>query len=402
MSIQGKVLQVIPSVSAGHGGPSVAIRLIEAALGKLGVAVETATTDDDGPGRRLPRATGLLVEEGGASRRYFAKTADTYKISLPLARWLLGHVRDYRLVHIHAMFSFSSTIAAWSARLAGVPYVVRPLGTLSAYGMGARRPWAKRLSMALVEGPILRHAAAVHFTSAMEQAEAEGLGFAMRPVIIPLAVPAFSEAAVEPLLAKFPALRGQRWAVYLSRLDRKKNVEGLLQAIALCRQELPDVRWLIAGDGEVGYVDQLHSLAGQLGLNDRVIWAGHLQGAEKAAALAHAQLFVLPSHSENFGIAAAEALQAGLPVVLGEGVALSGLATRHGAGRTVQPTPEAIAEGLRAYLNDPQARERAASCARELAVREFSLDTMGARLQQLYAAILAAPDHRWHGDTGHG
>jgi glycosyltransferase involved in cell wall biosynthesis len=392
-----KVLHVIPSLSMVHGGPSRAIVLIEQSLKDRGATVETATTDDDGPGRHLDRALGQPVEEGGAIRHYFRKTFDRYKVSTSMARWLFGHVRDYDIVHIHALFSFSSTAAAWAARRAGVPYIIRPLGTLANYGMTRRRPWLKSLSLALLERPMLRHAAAVHFTSDAERAEAAALGVSMRDAVIPLAVERTAPADVELLFASFPQLRDKHSVLYLSRLDPKKNVEGLLRAIAVCAVDLPEIRWVVAGAGDRLHVEHLHGLARHLGIEDRIVWTGQIEGELKAAAFAHAELFVLPSFSENFGIAAAEALQAGLPVILGKGVALSDLATECGAGIAVDPDPDAIAAGIRSYLLDPSARARAGTNAKACAAREFSMETMGARLVGLYETILAAPDKKWPG-----
>lgn len=390
-----KVLHVIPSMARAHGGPSRAMRMIEQALLGHGIVMETASTDDDGAGGRNGHRSGELISEDGAMRRYFRKTANTYKVSFAFAHWVLRHARAYDLIHLHAMFSFTSTVTAWAARLAGVPYVVRPLGTLGVYGLTQRRPWLKRLSMSLVEGPILRHAAAVHFTSVAEQLEVESLGYPIRGAVIPLAVQAREAPTANILPVRFPQLMGQRHVLYLSRLDPKKNVEGLLGAIALCKDSLPGVQWLIAGDGTPTYVARLRELADQLDIADRVIWAGHLDGQEKTAAFAFADLFVLPSYSENFGIAAAEALQAGLPVVLGKGVALAEQVESAGAGKAVDTQPESIASAMLAYLQDPAARALASTNALVLVAAEFSLERVGNQLADLYTTILAAPDRNW-------
>lgn len=383
-----RVLHVIPSISMHHGGPSVAMRLIERALLPVGIRSETVTTDDDGPGPRISRPAGACVEEEGAVRRYFKRSFRFYKVSFGLGRWIFKHVRDYDLIHIHALFSFSSTVAAWAARYAGVPYVIRPLGTLASYGVAARRPWLKRISLALVEGPILRNAAAIHFTSTMERDEALQLGVRFRSAVVPLATEPMPSGSPESLLEQFPALRGRRWTLYLSRLDPKKNVEGLLDAIKLCLPALGDTRWVIAGGGEAEYVATLKDRARILSIEDQVIWAGHLQGPSKSAALATAKLFVLPSFSENFGIAAAEALHAGLPVVLARGVALAESAAKAGAGISVSPEPQDIARAMRFYLEDEQARLAASENARTLAQAEYSLEAMGRGLASLYRGIL--------------
>lgn len=395
-----RVLHVIPSLALAHGGPSRAMRLIERAMREQGLDSETATTDDNGLGGRDERPLGISLLEDGACRRYFRKTVDPYKVSLAFARWIGRHAGDYDLIHIHALFSFTSTIAALAARRASVPYVIRPLGTLAAYGMAQRRPGLKRLSMTLLERRILRDAAAVHFTSEMEQREAATLGLEFNGAIIPLAAVLEGDAASgeTALLERFRALRNRSYVLFLSRLDPKKNVEGLLESIRLCSSELPDTCLLIAGGGASNYVEELQTRADRLGIGERVIWAGHLEGDMKAAAFAGAELFVLPSYSENFGIAAAEALVAGLPVVLGKGVALSSIAVSLGAGVVVEPEPEAIAKALRSYLLDPESRARASANAKSLAAREFSLEMMGARLVDLYENILAASDRKWPGE----
>jgi glycosyltransferase involved in cell wall biosynthesis len=248
-----------------------------------------------------------------------------------------------------------------------------------------RRPWLKALSMALVERPILRHAAAVHFTSEAEAMEARKLGIAWREAIIPLGAPAAQRPADA---GPFEPLRGGPCVLYLSRLDPKKNLEGLLHACALLVAEFPGLRLLVAGDGPAAYVQELKALADRLGLAQHMVWAGHLQGLQKSQAFAVAELFVLPSFSENFGIAAAEALAAGLPCVLAEGVAIAKEVAQAGAGSCVAPTPQALAAGLRRIMAEPQARAAMSANAQRLAADRYSVNAMGQALRQLYCELV--------------
>jgi glycosyltransferase involved in cell wall biosynthesis len=353
-----RVLHVIPSLSGADGGPTEALLLMERALAALAVVTETATTDDDGPGRRNGKATGQPLPENGATHWYFPKLVDLYKPAPALALWIAHEVRRFDLLHIHGLFSFTTTAAARAARRAGVPYVVRPMGSLNAYGMTGRRPRLKQLSMRLVEGPILRAAAAVHFTSDAEAREAARWQAGLRAVVIPLGVEASAAAD-----ASRTATTDQPQALFLSRLDPKKNVEALLHAAALLSPEFPRLRWAIAGGGEPAYVASLHALAATLGLQERIRWLGPVSGAAKARALGESDLFVLPSFSENFGIAAAEALAAGLPCVLGEGVAIAREVAEAGAGAIASPTAHGVAEGVRLQQHLAQ-RIAAASSAR--------------------------------------
>lgn len=383
-----RVLHVIPSLAAVHGGPTRALELMEYTLVERGVNVETVTTDDDGPGRRNGKQYGAMPAETGATRRYFPKRIEFYKVSPAMAWWLFRHVCDYDMVHIHALFSFSSMAAAWAARLRGVPYVLRPLGTLTRYSVAHRRPWLKRLSLKWIEGPLLRDAAAVHFTSFDEQREAAECGVKMRGVVIPLGIdtsPVTDDALVR---SHFLALQGSNYILFLSRLDLKKNVEGLLHAFKQCHAKLPNTKLLIAGDGSPDYVASLVALATTLELDKLVIWAGHIQGELKSSVFAGAKLFVLPSFSENFGIAVAEALMAGLPCVLGLGVAIASDVVESGAGIAVEPDPASIAQGINALLASSVAEHaRMSANASELARDKFSVNAMGRNLVALYESV---------------
>jgi glycosyltransferase involved in cell wall biosynthesis len=384
-----KVLHVIPSLSLADGGPTRAIAAMERALSDQGVTVETAATDDDGPGRHNGKPLAQPLQENGVTRRYFAKRTEFYKASPAFARWIRSEVRGYDLVHIHALFSFTSIVAARAARRAGVPYVVRPLGTLNDYGMRRRRPWLKALSLRFVDGPLLRDAAAVHFTSHEEAAQARRLGLAVKEAVIPLGIGQAPQRAVAPRLARYADLSaaGPR-LLYLSRLDPKKNLEGLLAAVALLTREMPQLRLVVAGAGSPDYVNTLKAQAQTLGIADRVDWAGHVEGDAKAAAFADADLFVLPSYSENFGIAAAEALAAGLPCVLGEGVAIAKDVVEAQAGIAVGTDATSIAQGLRRIIADHEALPALSANALRLARERYSIEAMGASLKRLYDGIL--------------
>ena len=382
------VLHVIPSISQVHGGPSRAIRLMEQALAGSAWRCVTATTDDDGPGRHLVCIQNRPQADGPATRWYFHKGTEFYKVSWLFVPWVRNAVQRFNVIHIHALFSFTSIVAAWAARRAGVPYIIRPLGTLTHYGRTQRRPWLKRLSIRWIEGPLLRDAAAVHFTSLDEQREAEACGVPMRGVLIPLGIeaPAITDDAL--VRSRFAGLQDANYLLYLSRLDPKKNVEGLLRAFAQCSAQWPNTQLLMAGNGSSDYVGNLMALTVALGLHDRVVWAGHIDGDLKASALAGAQLFVLPSFSENFGIAAAEALMAGLPCLLGQGVAIASDVVKAGAGVAVAPTPDAIATGLRQLLAaDAIEHAQMSANAAAMAKDNFSIDAMGRNLAALYESV---------------
>jgi len=382
-----RVLQVVPSMSPRDGGPTRAIATIERALSEAGVEVTTLTTDHE---LKLHGGLGALAAENGVRRIYAHKWLDPYKVAPGLVARLMQGMEGHDIVHIHALFSFASTAAAWVARRRRVPYVVRPLGTLGGYGMRARRRQLKRVSLALVEGPILRRAAAVHFTSQAELEEANALGLPMRSVVIPLGVDADRGAPATPLPHR--ALAGRRVILFLSRLDPKKNVEALIDAVASSPILSRSCALLIAGAGEPGYVASLQARTAAAGLSDRTVWLGHVEGAQKRAAFATADVFVLPSFSENFGIAAIEALHAGVPCVLARGVAIAREIDEAGAGLAVAPEAGAVALALQRIL-DTDLQRSMAQHASQFAGREYSVQAMAKRLIALYEGICSTkPD----------
>ncbi|PWB83562.1 MAG: hypothetical protein C3F11_05955 [Methylocystaceae bacterium] len=378
------VLHVIPSVSKVHGGPTHALTMMERSLSALGVAVTTLTTDDDGPGRRLSSASRPHSVDG-AMRLYARKWSEFYKFSPGLLTWLLRHVRDFDVIHIHALFSFSSVAAAFAARARGVPYVVRPLGTLNEYGVKRRRPWLKTASFRLIESRILTHAAAVHFTSQGEWDEAKSLGVPSRGVVIPLGVD--GAEVTEQCKPPIEVEAGQKIVLFLSRLDPKKNVEGLLKAFGSVRQSHSNAVLVIAGDGPAEYVRSLKSLAEAEGIAEATTWTGHVEGPQKWSTFAAADVFVLPSLSENFGIAAVEAMIAGRACVIGRGVAIAEEIAGAGAGLVTEPDPPSIAHALKSLLDEETLRREMGARGRELAEREYASSAMAKRLVELYCRI---------------
>lgn len=322
-----RVLHVIPSLWAGHGGPSRALPEMARALSALGVEVDVACTDDAGPGARLEGVPlGVAVPHEGFRVFYFARETEFYKASCPMWRWLHEHAREYARVHIHAVFSFSTWAAARAARRAGVPYIVRPLGVLNAWGMENRRRWLKNLSFRWLDKPLLDAAAAIHYTSAQEEREAARLGLRAPAWVIPLGVDLAPYSALPPTAefeSRWPAAAGREVVLFLSRVDEKKGLDVLVEAFAEIHRARPHALLVIAGDGDATLRAKLETRLVSLGLTEHVVWTGRLEGRDKLAALAAARLYVLPSYSENFGIALLEALAAGKACVASQGVALA-------------------------------------------------------------------------------
>jgi len=370
----------------------VALPAIAKALVRQGISVTIATTDDDGPGRRLEVPLGAaVVLPSGAQCYYFRKSTEFYKVSWALKKWLRAHITEFDLVHVHALFSFSSIAAGRIAWRQKVPYIVRPLGVLNRWGMENRRRLLKRLSLRFFELPILRRAASIHFTSRAERAEAIAADSSIEQMpfaIIPLPVSAVHDKGdAERFFDLFPETRGRDLILFLSRIDVKKGLELLLDAFKRVRADYPGVVLVIAGNGEAGYLRSLRDRAAELGIEHDVIWVGFLEGEDKTAAFCAATIFVLPSYSENFGIAAAEALAHGVPTVLTPGVAISEDIAEADAGMVVPCDVAAIATALSRLLREPKTRARVAENAKEVVNLKYSDIAVGQALVALYRSV---------------
>jgi glycosyltransferase involved in cell wall biosynthesis len=379
-----RVLQVIPSVAASDGGPSKAISLIEHGLTRAGVSVTTLTTDH---GRRDLQGTPQPSSPGGATRMYARKRISPYKVAPAMLPWLSANIASFDVVHIHALFSFAPTVAAWAARWQGIPYIIRPLGTLNRYGMGMRRRRLKQLSVSLIERTNLANAAAVHFTTHAELEEAAAQGLAFRGAVIPIGVEPEPAHPGFDLHRQYPQLAGRQVVLFLSRIDPKKNIEALIDAFAASPALQAGSALVIAGNGTPAYMGALRQRAMAAGVNGLILWLGHVEGAAKVAAFAGADVFVLPSYSENFGIAAVEAMLAELPCVLGRGVAISDEVAGASAGLTVAPEAGAVARALETLQAHPGLRRDMALQARALADLRYSLSAMTERLIELYDEV---------------
>lgn len=371
-----RVLHVIPSVGPKRGGPSVAVRLMAQAAQRAGVHADIAATNDNDRAL-LDVPLGEAVVENGVRHFYFARDARPYTVSRGLAAWLRAHAADYDLLHVHALFSFSTVAAAFAARRARVPYIIRPLGTLAPYGM-TQHPVLKQISWRLLERRIVRNAAAVHFTSEAERLEAGRMLPLRNGVVVPLGVDItrFSTGRLE---------RSGPTFLFMSRLHPKKQLEHLLDAVA----GIAAIRLIVAGSGEPRYVESLVLRARDRGIEDRVSFVGFVDGAAKVQLLASSDVFVLPSINENFGIAAVEALASGLPAIVSDGVAIHREIEAAGAGIVVDQHGRQLSAALRTMLDDTL-RTAMSARARLLAEDQFSMDAMGAGLVRLYERVQAA------------
>jgi glycosyltransferase involved in cell wall biosynthesis len=175
--------------------------------------------------------------------------------------------------------------------------------------------------------------------------------------------------------------------LFLSRIDRKKGLDLLLEAFAQVRRRFPEAVLVLAGTGDPEYVATLKTTAERLQIAAAVIWAGFLTGAAKWSALTGADVFVLPSYSENFGIALVEALACGCPVVLSDQVGIHREISRAEAGLVTPCRVDELAAAILNVLTDAGLRRRMSENGVRLAQQQFSLEAVSRQLAAAYASV---------------
>ncbi len=250
--------------------------------------------------------------------------------------------------------------------------------------------WVKELWITLFERTTLARASAVHATAPLEGSELVSLGLPAPNVhFIPNGVerPADPAPLSDGPFAELPS----RYVLFLSRISWKKGLDRLIQAW----QWVPDMPLVIAGNDEESYQPRLVELVRSLGLSDRIIFLGPVKDRHKWALYSHAELFVLPSYSENFGNVVAEAMAMGCPVAVTPEVGIATLVESAGAGIVVSGEPRDFAAAVRELLADPERRRVMAQNGSVAAREQLSWTGVAAKTEDLYRTLIREkPIHR--------
>jgi glycosyltransferase involved in cell wall biosynthesis len=278
------------------------------------------------------------------------------------------------VVHVHGLWDASTFAAMQILETVDRPLVMSPRGMLEPWALEQR--WLKkRVFLLTVMRRVFARVDLLHATSDLEAVSLRRLGLRQPIAVIPNGVET-------PAATARPGGGAERRLLYLGRLHVKKGLENLLQAWAAARPA--GWRLAIAGIDDNGYQARLMELADRLGIAGAVEFAGPRLGDEKWAFLATGDAFVHPSFSENFGVAVAEALAAGLPAIATVGTPWQQLPVE-GCGWWVEPTPSSLADVIRAVTamkrSDLQAMGQ---CGKNYVARTFEWQAIGRTMADVY------------------
>jgi glycosyltransferase involved in cell wall biosynthesis len=384
---QPQVCHVIASINAHTGGPALSVTRLAEALLNHEISSHLFTLDYENLGKKiLPEGVKMHCYPA----TFFARNFRGFQVN---ASHGLSHLaeRELDLIHNHGLWMFQNLYARQSAVENKLPLVISPRGMLESWSLKRSR-MKKLLAWHLYEKKKLTNATLFHVTSTVEIQSLRSLGFKQPIALINNGVdfPNLDEQPSAAILNRlFPELENKRWLLFLSRVHPKKGLDNLLFAWQTLSLQFPDWHLLIAGPDLIGYQAKLESLTNKLGLQKRVSFTGMLEGIQKQSALANAELFVLPTHSENFGIAVAEALSYAVPVITTKKAPWQSLSTEK-CGWWIEDDQQsltlALAEAMQMSCSE---RKEMGQRGRALAENNFSWGQVAREMAAVYRWILA-------------
>ena len=376
-----KILHVIRDLSPASGGPVTAVYGLADAQSAIGHSVAIATTYS---------ADNHKLRENFKIHAYPCQY-NGWRLSFGLAKALPGLISEADIVHLHTIWEFPILAAAKVAKKMGKPYILRPCGMLDKWSL-SQNAWKKKMYLKLFMNSILDNAAAVHFTSKGEKNNSRCGSGTGRNFVLPIGLSTSACRGLPQRMAffkRFPNLEGLRIVLFLGRLHTKKQPDVVIRAFREIYTDIPDIHLVMAGQGEKNYVAKLKRLAEELKLNGNVTFTGMLTGNSVNEAYRAAELFVLPSLQENFGIAVAEAMAAGCPVVVSNKVDLAPEISDVGAGLVCPPDVESTAGAMKKILEDRTLRDRMSINGRRLVLEKFTWDKVAGELGVVQQDILS-------------
>jgi glycosyltransferase involved in cell wall biosynthesis len=365
-----RVLHVIPSIDISYGGPSKSVSELVILLAQKDLQIHLITQNSCNPYLTENKHQNLQI---------------TYIKSLVWGKTLRQNCSSFHidLLHGHSLWQMPVHKMAKRARKKNIPYIISPRGMLEPWALNSGK-LKKQFALALFQRRDLQNASCIHATSDMEFENIRRFGFKNPIAIIPngLDLSEFS------LLGKNKNKK-KKSILFLSRIHPKKGIELLIQAWSkIDKNERRDWQVNIAGNGEADYIINLQQQINVSGLENEIFILGHKFGEEKSRLYQTADLFVLPSYSENFGMVIAEALASGVPVITTKGTPWEELNTRN-AGWWIDIGLEPLVKTLHEAISLNQSERNIIGLnGRKLIEENYSIELVGGKMIQLYEWIL--------------
>lgn len=381
-----QICQVVASINENIGGPANSVANLAQALSEQNICSHLFTLDYPNHGKQTSIADVILHSYPATQ---LAKYLRGFQPNANLALQELAST-EINLIHNHGLWMFPNLYARQAAIKNDLPLIISPRGMLEAWSL--KNSFFKKLpAWFLYENQNLKSATAFHATCYEEENSIRKLNFRQPIAIIPNGVnlPNLStKPSREVLVNIFPELAEKKWLLFLSRIHPKKGLDNLLLVWKTLANQFPDWHLIIAGSDLIGYQTKLEIMTAELGLGHQTTFTGMLSGQYKASALSNADLFVLPTHSENFGIAIAESLAYKVPVITTKGTPWQDL-EQNGCGWWIDNTQQALTDALVEGMEmSSQERQVMGLRGRSLVETKYAWNAIAFQMASVYQWIL--------------
>jgi glycosyltransferase involved in cell wall biosynthesis len=356
-----RVLHIIASLDKNAGGPSRSVPQTCLFLSKQHIHIHLVTAPSDHP-VEIPTNKHFQVS--------FRSLIHLIKFGLQLNK------KQIDIIHLQHIWNPYIHIMALMARLKGIPYIITPRGMLEPWIM-QRHSWKKKIALLLYQHRDLKKASFIHVTCEAEKETVRQLGYTNQVAVIPNGID----------LTKLPPPKnnyGSKKIVFLSRLHPKKGIEILLEAWHKIKEE----KWQleIAGDGDPKYIASLKQLIQTKNIANVTILEPQY-GQAKWDFIKQADLFILPTYSENFGIVIAEALAVGVPVITTTGTPWKELIAQQ-CGWWIDLSVDHLVNTLQqAMATPPSQLQQMGVNGRQLIQEKYDMQAIASKIKTLYQSI---------------
>ncbi|MCK9187960.1 glycosyltransferase [Acidithiobacillus sp.] len=387
-----KILHVLESFSPRYGGPVSVASALACAEADAGHEVTVCTTNVDYPSGILRAAGQGTICNDRVQLFCFPVQFRPLTVSWNFRKFIKIRLREFDVVHIHGLYRFPPTYAAYQARKQNVPYIIRPHGALDPYlyTKSSRSVWLKRLYERWFDLPNLHGAGAIHYTAEDERQRAAFLGLRAPSFVVPNGIN-WGRYAQLPTRGAFRSALGLGDAplvLFLGRLHPKKGLDLLVPAFETIRRRIVGAQLAIVGPENDRFGQQVRAWVADRGLTEAVHFVGHLDGADVIQAYVDADVFVLPSYTENFGMTVVEAMACALPVVISDQVNIYAEVAQSGAGLVTRCEADEVAEAVIALLVDPERRGVIGRAGREAAQTRYTWPNIVDALSREYESVI--------------
>jgi glycosyltransferase involved in cell wall biosynthesis len=392
-----KVLHVSPSYYPAFefGGTIQCVHLLNQTLVNQNIEVDVFTTNAGLAHQKNKYNSSNWSVFNNVRVKYFSFYGYVhYNFSPQILIALLNNIQKYDLIHITAIWNFPVWAAAFVCKLYNKPYIISPHGTIYPETVALKSSFIKKLYYNLLAKPCLTNAAAIHFTTTDEQISVSNfLNLKTRSFVVANGIdlsefinPNFS--GLPPFYSYFNQLNDHPYILFLGRISYKKGLNMLIDAFSEVIKTYPQLKLVIAGPDNENYKEQLLKQSEGLQISHAIVYTGQIIDHQKITAYRDAEMFVLSSYSENFGMSVVEAMACNCPVIISDKVGICTEIADADAGIVVSTNTASIKNGIIALLENKNKAETIKTNAISLIKQKYSITSVTNEMINYYKSIL--------------